>query len=334
MKAAVFHGPRDIRVEEIAVPSLESGEILIQVRACGICGSDLHTYQHGMFESLGSPVEAGCILGHELSGEVVDIRGEVPGIRSGDRVCSVGTGGNAEYLRVPAALMPFVLRVPEGLSFEEAATVEPLATSLHAVRLANPVDGETHVVMGAGIIGLGVLQVLKATARVKTIVVDLSEKRLEMALAFGADTVVNAAKEDALEEVMELTGRREIALMPVPTGMADVVYDCAGLPRGYTGTPVVQQAISMVRQRGKVVVVAIFEKPAEVDCNVLVRKGVALFGSWAWTPEDLRHSMEILASGRIDRKPLITHRFPLDQAKEAYETQLRAHEAVKVMISP
>jgi len=334
MKAAVLYGSRDVRVEEVATPVLESGDILIRIKACGICGSDLHTYKHGMFEGLGMPVETGRVLGHEFSGEVVDVSGEVTGIKIGDRVCAVSIGGNAEYLRIPAMMAPIITPIPAGVSFEEAATVEPLATSLHAVNLAKPVDGETHVIMGAGIIGLGVLQVLKATAKVKTIVVDVSDKRLDMARGFGADTLLNAAKEDVFQKVIELTGTEEISHMPMPSGMVDTVFDCAGLPIGFTGTPVLQQAISMAKQNGKVVVVAIFEEPPEIEHNLIVRKGLTLFGSWAWSLEEFRESMELIGSGKVDRKKLISHQFSLDRASEAYETQLMVDEAVKVVITP
>jgi threonine dehydrogenase-like Zn-dependent dehydrogenase len=96
MKAAVFHGPGDVRFEHVATPELEDGEVLIRVRACGICGSDLHTYRHGLFPELGLPIEKGRILGHEFSGEVAEVRGDVPGVSVGDRVTTVGVGGNAE----------------------------------------------------------------------------------------------------------------------------------------------------------------------------------------------------------------------------------------------
>ncbi len=334
MKAAVFHGPRDIRFEEVATPELESGDVLLRVRACGICGSDLHTYGHGLLEELGIPFETGRVMGHEVSGEVAEINGELPGIKPGDRVLTVTKGANAEYVRIPAMQSYTILAIPDGISFEEAATTEPLATSLHGVNLAKPVDGETHVIMGAGIIGLGVLQVLKATANVRIIVVDLSDNRLEMARALGADVIVNAGKEDALEKVIELTGEEELLDAPQPFGLADTVYDCAGLPFGYTGTPVVQQAFSMVKQNGKVVEVAVFEKPSEIQLNSLVLRGITLFGSWAWVPEEFQQSLDLIGTGKIDRKPLISHRFPLESASEAYETQLNTDKSIKVMIIP
>jgi len=136
------------------------------------------------------------------------------------------------------------------------------------------------------------------------------------------------------EKVIDLFGADEISYISTPTGKVDTVFDCAGLPMGFTGTPVLQQAISMLKENGKAVVVAIFEKPPEIDYNLVVRKGITIHGSWAWVPEEFKASMELIGSGKIDRKPLITHRFPIDEAKQAYETQLRAEEAVKVMIIP
>ena len=334
MKAAVFYGPKDIRVEEIKKPQLKNNDILLKVHACGICGSDLHTYKHGIFEALGLPVESGRVLGHEFSGEVVEINGEVPGISVGDRVLTVTVGGNAEYIRIPGEMAPAVLPVSEGISYEEAATAEPLATSLHAVSLANPVEGETHVIVGAGIIGLGILQVLKALFNVKVIIVDLSDKRLELAKSLGASEVINAAKENPLEKIKALTGEEEISYTPMNSGKADTVYDCAGLSRNYTGTPVLEQAVYMAKNEGKVVIVATFEKPLAMEYTTVVRKGITLFGSWAWKLPELSQALELISSGKIDRKPLISNRFPLDQAKEAYETQLNANDSIKVMIIP
>ena len=334
MKAAVYYGPRDVRVEEVATPALNNGDILLRIRACGICGSDLHTYRHGLFEDLGIPVGSGRVLGHEFSGEVVEINGQVEKLKVGDRVCGAGAGGNAEYSRVGASRVRGLLPIPEKIGFEEAATVEPLATSLHAVNLAEPRDGETHVIMGAGIIGLGVLQVLKARAAVKTIVADLSPKRLDMAQQLGADVIINADREDTIQKVMEITGTEQAPFMPGPTAKADAVFDCAGLPKSYTGTPVLQQAISIVKREGKVVVVSVFEKPVTIEATHVVLKGIKIIGSWGWSLDEFRDSLELITTDKVDRKPLITHQFPLDKASEAYETQLRAEEAVKVLIKP
>jgi len=334
MKAAVFYGPRDVRVEEVETPTLLAGDVLIRIRACGICGSDLHTYKHGLFLELGAPVNSGRILGHEFSGDVVEISGEVEGLKVGDRVTSINFGANAEYVRIPAPITPAIFHLPPEVSYEEAATNEPLANSIHAVGLAGPVDGETVVVIGAGIIGLGVIQVLKAVASTKIIVVDLSDKRLAMAKQLGADVVINAASEDPYQKVLEITGSTPISFADQPAGGVDIVFDCAGVSREHAGPPTLQQALMMVKENGRVVLVAVSERPFELETNAIMRKGVRLFGSWAWSLDEFAQALELMRSGKVDRKQLITHEFPLDRAREAYETQLKAEEAIKVLIKP
>lgn len=334
MKAAVFHGPRDIRVEEVPAPAMLDGDVLIRIRACGICGSDLHTYKHGLFLDLGVPINSGRVLGHEFSGDIEEIRGQVAGLKVADRVVAVNMGGNAEYVRIPALMTGTILKVPPEVSHEEAATNEPLANSVHAVGLAGPVDGQTAVVIGAGIIGLGVVQVLKALHSVRIIVVDLSDKRLETASQLGADVVINAAREDPYQKVVELTGATPMAFVPFPAGGVDMVFDCAGVSHEHQGPSTLEQALLMVRENGTVVLVAVSEKPFELDFNAIMRKGVRLFGSWAWSLDEFVQALDLMRSGKVDRKPLISHQFPLDAAKEAYETQARADEAIKVLIKP
>jgi 2-desacetyl-2-hydroxyethyl bacteriochlorophyllide A dehydrogenase len=332
MKAAVFHGPRDVRFEEVKKPTLEDGEVLLRVRACGICGSDLHTYRHGMFEEiLGIPTETGRILGHEFSSEVAEIRGDVAGIKVGDRIMTVGGGANAEYVKISPPGTNLLIPFSDSISFVEAATTEPLATSLHAVSLADPEDQETHVVMGAGIIGLGVLQCIKARSSAKTIVVDLSDKRLAMATELGADMTINAAKKDVLTEVK---GSGEFGLGDVLAGCVDTVFDCAGVALSFEGTSVLEQAIFMAKENGKIVIPAIFEKRLDIEWNIVVRKGIKLFGSWAWVPEEFVEASRLISSGEIDRKPLVSHTFPLEDASAAYETQLKEEEAIKVVLTP
>jgi len=332
MKAAVFHGPRDIRFEEVEKPTLEEGEVLLRVRACGICGSDLHTYRHGMFEEfLGLPVEGGCILGHEFSGEVAEICGNVAGVEVGDRVVTVDRGANAEYVKVGPPETELLMRFDESVSFVEAATTEPLGTSLHAVNLADPEDGEIHVIMGAGIIGLGVLQCIKAQSSARTVVVDLSDKRLAKASELGADLTINASEVDL---VLTMMGAGHLGLDIPLAGNVDAVYDCAGVTKSFEGTSVLSQAVSIVKEDGKVIIVAVFEKPPDIEWNLLVRKGVRLIGSWAWSPEELAEASRLIGSGEIDRKPLVSHTFSLEDASEAYETQLREEEAVKVVLTP
>ena len=329
MKAAVYHGPRDIRVEDIPAPAVGDNEVLVRVRACGICGSDLHMYRLGMFEVLGRPAGGGRVMGHELSGEVVAMGPRVGGFRVGDRITGVSVGGFAEYVAVPLdARGPHLL--PAGVSFEEGATVEPLATSLHAVRLAAPRPGETVVVLGAGIIGLGCLQVLRATVACRVLVVDASDRRLALARSLGADETVNLTGVDPLDAVIELTGGpRPIERFGVRGGNADAVIDCAGAPRSPN------QGLHMLKQTdGRLVLVALFEQAPQLDFNQVVRKQVTLQGSWTWTYEDFREAIALIESGRLDRRCLISHRFPLADAPTAFATQADPDAAVKVLITP
>ena len=346
MKAAVLHGARDVRIEELDIPTLAAGEVLIRVRASGICGSDLHAYRHGPIVGLGESSGAGQILGHEFSGEIAEIGSGVEGLAIGDRVASVIMGGNAEFIRIPAKSVRVVFPLPPELSLEEATTAEPLAGSLHATNLAEPKDGETVVIIGAGIIGLGVLQLVRARCAARVIVVDLSRKRLDMAMQLGADDVIDAKAEDPYESVLEMTGSTRISFLSEPVGGVDTVFDCAGGCAGAGAAPggwdcaeadcpsSIWDAVRMVKENGSVVVVAFCEHNPGINPNILVRKGLRLVGSWGWTRDEFVQGLELMRSGAVDRGPLITHEFPLEQAQEAYETQLRVDESIKVLIKP
>ncbi len=329
MKAAVYHGPRDIRVEDVPKPTPAANEILVEVRACGICGSDLHTYRYGVFEDLGVPLPGrdGRLMGHEFAGVVTEVGPGVSGINVGDRLAGIGRGAYAEYIPVEV-IERNVHPLPEHVSFEEAATLEPFATSLHGVGLAAPRAGETVVILGAGIIGLGALQAIKALSGARAIVVDGSAPRLEMARQLGADAVVDFAQGDPVEQVYGLIGEQEAPRLGFRGGNVDAVIDCAGAPNSS------QQGLQMLKQEdGRLVLVALFEHPGPLDRNQIVRKHVRLLGSWAWTTADFRRALDLVASGRIDRRPLISHQFALDDAAEAFRVQ-EAGQAIKVLVKP
>jgi 2-desacetyl-2-hydroxyethyl bacteriochlorophyllide A dehydrogenase len=334
MKAAVFYGPRDIRVEEVERPKIEASEILIKVMACGICGSDLHTYRLGLFPELGLPIDSGRILGHEFGGDVVEAGEQVEGVKVGDRVTAITMGAMAEYVKVTPFINLNVFHIPSEVSYEEAATNEPLATSLHAVVLASPTEGETIMVMGAGIVGLGVLQVLKARYSNRVIVADISQKRLAMAEQLGADVIIDASAGDPYEKLLEIVGTAPQMFYPEPSCAVDIAIDCVGRIADIPGVPVVQQLLAIVREGGKVVLVGAYEETVELDLNVLMIKGLRVSGSFGYGPQEFGEALELIRAGKVDRKPLISHEFTLDRAKEAFETQIRVGEAIKVLFKP
>ncbi len=330
MKAAVYHGPRDIRVEQVERPGPGEHDVLVRVRACGICGSDLHMYRLGMFEVLGRRIdEHRRIMGHELSGEIVEVGEKVSGFSVGDRITGLGHGGFAEYVPVRVTeRSPHIL--PESVTFEEGATLEPLATSLHGVSLGKPAAGETVVVLGAGIIGLGCIQAIRASVDCRIIAVDASERRLNMAKNLGADAAVNLTETDPVEAVIDLTGgARPVERFGVRGGNTDLVIDCAGAP----SSP--DQGLLMLKQQfGRLVLVALFERPVDMDFNQVVRKHVAVYGSWTWTGDDYRRAIALVESGKVQRGPLISHVLDLEDAPEAFAVQDRPDAAIKVMLKP
>ena len=336
MKAAVLHGAFDIRIEDIPQPQVERDGILVKVKACGICGSDLHRYKAGD--------QGRMIFGHEFSGDVIEVGSAVAEIEMGDRVtgfgyrpcqqcywCKLGQpqrcsamafvgyelpGALAEYVSIPRAqLGRTIFRLPDALSYEVGATVEPLSVAAFAVRRAQPQAENTVVVLGAGMIGLCVAQVLKAMGVSKVLVSGRRAKRLEAAKQSGADLVIDAATKDPVREVREAT-----------SGVgADIVVECSGAPAAF------HRAFDMVRGGGKIILVGVFEQKVDWDPNVALNKNVTIIGCLGG---HFPRSIEFLQSGKVKTRSLITHELPLSQTKEAFEIQLKAQDAIKVLLKP
>jgi 2-desacetyl-2-hydroxyethyl bacteriochlorophyllide A dehydrogenase len=336
MKAAVFYGPRDIRVEEVEKPTVEPYEILVKVRACGICGSDMHTYKLGIFREVGLPTKSGgMILGHEYAGDVVEAGAQVQGVKVGDRVIALSLGGGmAEYVKVFTFLNGNVFHMPKEMTYEEATTVEPLAVSLHATNVAAPEKGETVLIVGAGIIGLGILQVLKVRGSNKVIMVDLSPPRRALAKRLGADFVIDPSAGQLFDQVMQIVGPAPTTYSSVQTCAINTAIDCVGLMVGVPGPSVVEQLLPIVREGGKVVLVGAYEDKVALDLNMIMGKGLKVLGSIAYLPQEFAEAIELVQTARVDRKTLISKVFSLDQAKEAFELQLKGGETVKVILRP
>lgn len=348
MQAAVYEGIHDIRVQTVPDPEPTADDIVMRIRACGICGSDLHSYTTGAF------VKPGQVMGHEFSGEVVEVGANVRGITTGMRVtampftacyqcpaCLRGEyhlcynlgsqaiayglpGAFAEYLRVPrATLGRNVFILPEELSDVTGATIEPLAVAVHAVELARPEIGSKVVVLGAGLIGQCVIQVLRARGVSTLVVSEIAEQRSEYAYRSGADIVVNPLSETFVEQVGEAVGfgpgRRGTA--------ADMVFDCAGVPAAFTA------ALRLVRPGGTVAVTALYEDAVSLNPSRLVWSEVKLLGTFGYRNE-FPQTIELLRRGQVSTEALVTDFFPLLQTNAGFERQLAKDQAMKVMIQP
>jgi 2-desacetyl-2-hydroxyethyl bacteriochlorophyllide A dehydrogenase len=381
MRAAVFYGAKDFRVEELEKPKIGPTDVLIRVRACGICGSDLHAYKEGIFS------RPGFVMGHEMAGEVVEVGSRVEGIAMGDRVVPLGgvrdrgcgecfwcrrgqtqwcsavshkpcrecspcragrfwlceknqrymlagysrNGGYAEYMFVPdAGLNRNVYSIPDSVSFEEASFLEPLWGAYKWVEMAEPQPRDTAVVTGLGTIGLLVVQVLKERVS-RVIVSDVSQKRLQLARELGADVVIDAAEEDPLAKVIELTGSGR-SFSGRGGGRADVVIECSGAPEAF------KQAIEMTRTGGHIVLVGLYEHDISFDVNRIIHKQLKLVSSFnrgrRSPSEEIIDCMTLIESGKVKVKPLISHEFSLDEIMPAFEVQTKPSESVKVMMKP
>ncbi|MFW5930505.1 MAG: zinc-dependent alcohol dehydrogenase, partial [Desulfosalsimonas sp.] len=307
-----------------------------RVKACGVCGSDLHVYKEGSPE--------GTIFGHEFSGDVEEVGRNVKGIQAGERVTAAGflpcgrcfwcgegkfhrcsdpaltgyqlPGAMAEYVSVPVAIPgQTVFKLPEELSYEDGASVEPLSISLFSVKRGRPKEGDTAAVLGLGVIGINAVQALKAMGASRVLASGRRASRLEAAEKSGADLAVDAAREDVMAALMDAT-----------SGMGvDMVVECAGSPATFS------QATEMVRGGGKILLVGIFEEPLNWDPMEVIRKNITLVGCLGG---NFPGAIELIRSGKAATGHLVTHRFSLDEADDAFRAQLRDQKAIKVMIVP
>ncbi|HQO13870.1 MAG TPA: alcohol dehydrogenase catalytic domain-containing protein [Smithellaceae bacterium] len=336
MKAAVLCGKKDIRVQNVPKPVCETHGVIIKVKLCGVCGSDLHVYR--------KDESKGTIFGHEFSGDIVEVGSGVQGIKTGMRVTAVGfspcgkcywcregkshrcsdmallgyqlPGAMAEYVHVPfAALGRNVFPLPEELSYEDGASVEPLSVSYFSVNRAQPRKNEIFAVLGLGVIGLYCIQVLKATGVNKILVSGRRTSRLAAAKTCGADLVIDAAKEDAAKIIMEATGNLGV----------NTVIECAGKQKTF------DQSITLARGGGKIMLVGVYEKPLTWDPISVLSKNLTLIGCLGG---NFPAAIELLKSGKVRTKEMISHVFSLDEAAQAFQAQINELSAIKVMIKP
>jgi len=342
MKAAMLYGVKDLRIEDVEVPKVEAGEILVKVRAATTCGTDLKIFQRGYVEKV---IKLPTIFGHEWAGEVVEVGEGLEWPEKGMRIragnsapclrcamCQKGKynlcenmiwlwGAYAEYIKVPARMVLVnTQEIPRHVSYEEAAITEPLACVLHGVEEARVKLGDIIVIVGAGPIGLLHLLTAKKMGAEKIIIIDLVEERLDFAEKLGADETVNAGKVDAVETVRQLTRGYG----------ADVVTEAIGLPATW------EQALKLVRKGGTVLEFGGCPPGTEIKLNTeLLHYGeVTVMGTFHTTPLHFGKALHLIASRTLDVRPLITRKMKLENIKEAFEILSTSKSEIKIAINP
>ncbi|MFW9799162.1 MAG: zinc-binding dehydrogenase [Candidatus Thorarchaeota archaeon] len=340
MKTA--RGAGNLEIREVDSPLPARNEVLVEVAAAGICGSDVHIKHDSSFYT--PPV----ILGHEYSGTVKEIGSDVQGVQVGDKVVSPATaycgrcyqcktghmnrctapdrrilgvslanGAFAKYLTVPEYI---IHKVPKGVSLEEAALAEPTACAVHAVAETTPIcPGDTVVVQGPGTMGLLAVQVAKAMGAGKVIVTGVtSDKgRLEVAEEVGADLTIDIeSKGNATEVIRKHTD-----------GLgADVVIEASG------ACAACNQALDFVKVAGHVSLVGVRGRSMEIDLDHIIEKELTMTGTWGTLPSSWITTLRLMGSRKIDVGPLITHRISIDKWEQGFEL-METQKAIKVLFT-
>ncbi|MCH8825829.1 MAG: alcohol dehydrogenase catalytic domain-containing protein [Chloroflexi bacterium] len=350
MKALVYHGNRDLRLESVPDPRLGNDEVTIHVDYCGICATDIEEYLYGPIFMSGdepNPVtgkKIPIISGHEITGSIHDVGRDVHNLAVGDRVivngvltcktcfwCKRGEttqcpsmaavgfnidGGLADYISWPASQ---VIRLPYNVSSEQAALAEPASVALHAVRRSRLQLGETTAVLGVGAVGMLVMQAAKAIGG-KVFAVDKRKMSLDLAKTLGADAVINSDEADAGQALLDLTG----GVGP------DVVIDAAG------GKDTPELAMKWARRGGRVVLVAIYTQRPEFDFNRVVSTEVEVLGSLAYQQRDMDEVVRMLANDSLKTLPLISDRIRLDEVIDKGFARMLAptKDVFRILVSP
>jgi L-iditol 2-dehydrogenase len=339
MRVAMYYNNRDVRLEALPVPKIGAGELLLRTRASGICGSDLMEWYRIK--------KAPLVLGHEITGEVVEVGAKVDNFQVGDRVFSshhvpCGTcryclaghqsvcdllrtthfdpGGFAEYIRVPKNNVELgTLKIPDTMTYDEGSFIEPLACVVRAQRFARVAEGQTVLVIGSGISGLLHIQLARARGAERIIATDLSDYRLNAAKRFGADATLHGS-EDVPAKLLELNGGR----------LADRVIVCAG------ALPAAQQATKSVDRGGTLLFFA--PTAAGVDLPIPLfefwRDEINVVTSYAGSGEDLKESLELIRDHKVRVADMVTHRLPLAETGLGFELTASGRDSIKVIIDP
>lgn len=322
MKQAILEKPQKIVFREIEKPEVSGREVLVKVERIGICGSDIKAY-YGKHPYIACPI----VQGHEFSGLVADMGPQVKTLKINDKVtvrpqlvcgrcrlCKQGDynicenlkvigcqaeGAAQEFLKVDSSLM---VKLPEKMSFEEGAMVEPVAVAIHAAGRAGRIRGRKVLVLGAGTIGNLTAQVARAMGAAAVMITDLSNFRLKIARECGVKYAVNVARTDLLNQVIKHFG----------PGKADVIFECVG--EGAT----INQAINVARKGSEIIVVGVFDEKPRTDVGLIQDKELRLTGSLMYKQEDYETAIKLISQKKIYLKPLMSRTFSFEEYPEAY----------------
>lgn len=329
--------PGKIEFREVPIPKVKSGQVLVRIMKIGICGSDIHVF-HGKHPFTKYPVTQG----HEVSGEIVEVGENVKGLRAGQKVtiepqvvcgecypCKHGKYNLCEELKVMgfqttgmasgyfATEAEKITVIPDNISFEEGAMIEPLAVAVHAAKRFGDISGRKVTVLGAGPIGILVAQAAKALGAECVMVTDVSQFRLEKARECGADYIYNTREVDFGKAMLEAFGPDK----------ADVIYDCAG------NDITMGQAIKYARKGSTIILVAVYASMANVDLAVLNDHELRLDTTMMYRHEDYVDAIRLLEEKKIKLEPLMTKTFKFQEYQIAYQfIDENKEKSMKVLI--
>jgi len=342
MRAALLYGVKDLRIENIDKPRVDFGEVLVKVKAATTCGTDLKIFQRGYVSGI---IQLPSVFGHEWAGDIVEVGEGVPRLKEGMRVRAGNSspclqcrmcqkqqynlcedmmwlwGAYAEYVKIPArVVMLNTQQIPSHVPYEEAAVTEPLACVLHGLEKVNIKLGDTIAIIGAGPIGLLHLIASKKMGAGKIIISDMIDERLRLATKLGADETINARQEDTVEKTKQLTEGYG----------ADIVIEAIGYPATW------EQGLKMVRKGGTVLEFGGCPPNTEIKVSTeqLHYSETTVLGSFHATPAHFKKALNLIASGILNVKPLVTRKMKLDDIKEAFEILATSKADIKIAILP
>ncbi len=345
MKAAVFYAPGDMRLTDLEPPGISAGEVLIQVKACAVCGTDIRVFEGKKTKGIFPP----AVIGHEISGEIAEKGEGVEGYDLGDRVavipviscrncyyclngmeniCATRTafgyeygGGFQEYMRVPEVAVKAgnVVKIGRSISFEEASLVEPLACCLNGNQRCRIRPGDTVLIVGAGPIGLMHVQLARMSGAGRILVSELIPERRDLAVLMGADKVFDPQIRNLVDAALEETNGLGVDSAIMAIGLTQIVNDL----------------IKATRKGGIVNLFAGFtaQGDSQIQANLLHYNEIYLTGTASASRSHFHSALSLALEKRIDVSPLISHRFPLSEIDRAFWVT-KSGEGLKVVVTP